>query len=150
MHWIFLKIDIEGDEYHIFTKENLDFLNNNTGIIHCEFHLQIGGGPNKEANLKERFRYFRDNILPQINKEFEVLAVCGTNVTWDLYNEHFMEYYDCVVFVLTISRLFPEIMIKVEKFFEYFNNMPFWYQALFIGVVSAIYGLKGADIIKRK
>ena len=30
------------------------------------------------------------------------------------------------------------------------NNMPFWYQALFIGVVSAIYGLKGADIIKRK
>ena len=44
----------------------------------------------------------------------------------------------------------PEIMAKVEKFFEYFNNMPFWYQALFIGVVSAIYGLKGADIIKRK
>jgi hypothetical protein len=28
--------------------------------------------------------------------------------------------------------------------------MPFWYQALFIGVVSAIYGLKGADIIKKK
>jgi uncharacterized ion transporter superfamily protein YfcC len=44
----------------------------------------------------------------------------------------------------------PEIMAKVEKFFEYFNNMPFWYQALFIGVVSAIYGLKGADIIKKK
>ena len=30
----------------------------------------------------------------------------------------------------------PEIMSKVEMFFEYFNNMPFWYQALFIGVVS--------------
>ena len=44
----------------------------------------------------------------------------------------------------------PEIMKKVEMFFEYFNNMPFWYQALFIGVVSAIYGLKGADIIKKK
>ena len=44
----------------------------------------------------------------------------------------------------------PAIMKKVEMFFEYFNNMPFWYQALFIGVVSAIYGLKGADIIKRK
>ena len=42
----------------------------------------------------------------------------------------------------------PEIMMKVEKFFEQFNNMPFWYQALFIGVVSAIYGLKGADIMK--
>ena len=44
----------------------------------------------------------------------------------------------------------PEIMIKVDRFFTYFNDMPFWYQALFIGVVSAIYGLKGADIIKRK
>ena len=43
----------------------------------------------------------------------------------------------------------PEIMMKVEKFFEQFNNMPFWYQALFIGVVSAIYGLKGADIMKK-
>ena len=43
----------------------------------------------------------------------------------------------------------PEIMAKVEMFFEYLNNMPFWYQALFIGVVSSIYGLKGAEIMKR-
>ena len=43
----------------------------------------------------------------------------------------------------------PEIMAKVEMFFEYFNNMPFWYQALIIGVVSSIYGLKGAEIMKR-
>ena len=43
----------------------------------------------------------------------------------------------------------PEIMAKVEMFFEYFNNMPFWYQALFIGVVSSIYGLKGAEIMRR-
>ena len=44
----------------------------------------------------------------------------------------------------------PTIMTKVEMFFEYFNKMPMWYQALFIGVVSAIYGLKGADIMKKK
>ena len=44
----------------------------------------------------------------------------------------------------------PDIMQKVDMFFDKFNNMPFWYQALFIGVVSAIYGLKGADIIKKK
>lgn len=43
----------------------------------------------------------------------------------------------------------PAIMEKVDKFFTQFNNMPFWYQALFIGVVSAIYGLKGADIMKK-
>ena len=54
--------------------------------------------------------------------------------------------------MLLISSIFsddPEIMMKVEKFLEQFNNMPFWYQALFIGVVSAIYGLKGADIMKK-
>ena len=44
----------------------------------------------------------------------------------------------------------PAIMDKVEQFFAYFNNMPLWYQALFIGVVSAIYGLKGANIMKGK
>ena len=55
--------------------------------------------------------------------------------------------------VLLIWSIFsddPDIMKRVEMFFEYFNNMPFWYQALFIGVVSAIYGLKGADIMKKK
>ena len=44
----------------------------------------------------------------------------------------------------------PEIRIKLDLFFEYFKQLPYWYQAIFIGVVSAIYGLKGADIMKKK
>ena len=44
----------------------------------------------------------------------------------------------------------PDIRTKLDLFFEYFKNLPYWYQAIFIGVVSAIYGLKGADIMKRK
>ena len=55
-----------------------------------------------------------------------------------------------MLLIWSIFSVDPEIMMKVEMFFEYFNSMPFWYQALFIGVVSAIYGLKGADIIKKK
>jgi len=43
-----------------------------------------------------------------------------------------------------------QIKIKLDTFFTYFGNLPLWYQALFVGVVSAIYGLKGADIFKRK
>ena len=43
-----------------------------------------------------------------------------------------------------------EIRNKLELFFEYFNQLPYWYQAIFIGVVSAIYGLKGADIMRKK
>ena len=44
----------------------------------------------------------------------------------------------------------PNIRAKLDIFFEYFSNMPFWYQGLFIGVVGSIYGLKGVDLMKRK
>ena len=44
----------------------------------------------------------------------------------------------------------PDIQAKLHMFFEQFNNLPFWYQTLFIGVVASIYGLKGADIFKKK
>jgi hypothetical protein len=43
----------------------------------------------------------------------------------------------------------PAIRERIDLFFEYFKNLPYWYQAIFIGVVSAIYGLKGASIMKR-
>ncbi len=44
----------------------------------------------------------------------------------------------------------PDIQQKLDIFFEKFGSMPFWYQSLFIGVVASIYGLKGADIFKKK
>ena len=44
----------------------------------------------------------------------------------------------------------PTIRDRIDLFFEYFKNLPYWYQAIFIGVVSAIYGLKGADIMRKK
>jgi len=44
----------------------------------------------------------------------------------------------------------PNIQAKLDIFFDKFSNLPFWYQSLFIGVVASIYGLKGADIFKKK
>ena len=44
----------------------------------------------------------------------------------------------------------PDIQAKLHMFFEQFNNLPFWYQTLFVGVVASIYGLKGVDIFKKK
>jgi uncharacterized ion transporter superfamily protein YfcC len=44
----------------------------------------------------------------------------------------------------------PDIQAKLHMFFEQFNNLPFWYQTLCVGVVASIYGLKGADIFKKK
>ena len=44
----------------------------------------------------------------------------------------------------------PNIQAKLDVFFDKFENLPFWYQTLFIGGVACIYGLKGADIFKKK
>jgi uncharacterized ion transporter superfamily protein YfcC len=43
-----------------------------------------------------------------------------------------------------------EVMVKMELFFEYFGNLPFWYQTIFVGVIASVYGLKATDLIKRK
>ena len=44
----------------------------------------------------------------------------------------------------------PTIQDKIDIFFDKFGNLPFWYQTLFISIVASIYGLKGAEIFKKK
>jgi|TARA_B100000959_G_C14806491_1_gene551914 hypothetical protein len=44
----------------------------------------------------------------------------------------------------------PAHMEKMKLFFEYFSDMPFWYQSIFVGVIASVYGLKATDLIKRK
>ena len=81
--------------------------------------------------------------------EYKKAVMSNNNQGW---KDEFVLILVSAPVMLLIWSIFsedPEIMMKVEMFFEYFNNMPFWYQALFIGVVSAIYGLKGADIMKK-
>ena len=54
-----------------------------------------------------------------------------------------------LVLVYSIFTDDAEIRDRLDMFFEYFKNLPYWYQAIFIGIVSAIYGLKGADIMRK-
>lgn len=82
----FLKTDCEGGEYHIFTKENLDYLSKNVEKIAGEWHLST-------PDEKEKFRNFRNNILVNF-KKFEVNSIDGIDIKWDLWNEHFIEYYN--------------------------------------------------------
>ena len=42
----------------------------------------------------------------------------------------------------------PEIMVKVDMFFEKFANLPSWFTNLWILVVASIYGIKGTQIFK--
>ena len=44
----------------------------------------------------------------------------------------------------------PAAMEKMQLFFEYFLQLPFWYQTIFVGVIASVYGLKATDLIKRK
>jgi len=87
----FLKFDCEGGEYDIFSEENLEFLKKTPKIV-CEVHLSDG-------IMKEKFRNFRDNFLNHFNK-FEVFSVDGHKIKWDLWNEHFIDYYQEVYFYI--------------------------------------------------
>ena len=44
----------------------------------------------------------------------------------------------------------PAAMEKMQLFFEYFSQLPFWYQTIFVGVIASVYGLKATDLVKRK
>lgn len=85
----FLKLDCEGGEYDVFNNENLDYIKNNVKKISGEWHLG-------NQKLNDNFRNFRDNILPNF-KNYEVSSLDGVDIKWDLWNEHFLEYYNEVI-----------------------------------------------------
>lgn len=85
----FLKLDCEGGEYDVFNDENLDFIKNNVKKIAGEWHLGL-------PNLNAQFVKFRNNILTQFDK-YEVYSIDGVDIKWDLWNDHFIEYYSEVI-----------------------------------------------------
>lgn len=93
----FLKTDCEGGEYDIFTESNFDYLQNNVKKITGEWHLN-------NAENKEKFRYFRDNILIKF-PTYHVFSLDNVDIKWDLFNEHFIEYYSEVIIYIDNSGL---------------------------------------------
>ncbi len=87
----FIKTDCEGGEYSLFTEANMPFLLNNVRSIVGEWHLSY-----KYPEHKVEFRYFRDKYLKQF-PNFEVYSIDGVNIKWDLWNDHFIEYYNQVI-----------------------------------------------------
>lgn len=85
----FLKTDCEGGEYDIFNDENEDYILNNVKKIVGEWHLNT-------KELKDKFRQFRDFYLNKFDR-YEVYSLDGVNIKWDLWNEHFIEYYNEVI-----------------------------------------------------
>lgn len=44
----------------------------------------------------------------------------------------------------------PEIINKLDMFFEQINNFPLWLQGLIIGGYSTVLGIKGVNTFKKK
>lgn len=86
----FLKTDCEGGEYDMFTEQNRDWIKDNVKKIAGEWHLST-------PELKQKFRQFRDMFMGNIFTKFCVHSVNGVDITWDLHNEHFLEYYNEVI-----------------------------------------------------
>ena len=55
-----------------------------------------------------------------------------------------------IVLVYSIFSDDPDLKNKLDLFFQYFKELPMWYQILFVSVVGDIYGIKGTELIKRK
>ena len=85
----FLKTDCEGGEYNIFNIDNLCWLKENLKKCSGEWHLS-------KPETKQKFREFRDVFL-RVFPKHEVYSVDGINIKWDLWNEHFIEYYNEVI-----------------------------------------------------
>ena len=85
----FLKTDCEGGEYDIFNVENLFWIKDNVKKMVGEWHLS-------RPEEKQQFREFRDVFL-RVFPNHEVYSCGGTNIKWDLWNEHFIEYYNQVI-----------------------------------------------------
>ncbi len=85
----FVKTDCEGGEYEIFKPENIFWVKENIKKIVGEWHLST-------PELKSKFRIFRDTYL-RLFPNHEVNSVNGVDIKWDLWNEHFIEYYNEVI-----------------------------------------------------
>ena len=44
----------------------------------------------------------------------------------------------------------PNIQAKIDIFFDKFSNLPLFYQTLVVGSFSAILGIRGASVLKKK
>ena len=95
----FLKTDCEGGEFHIFTEENLEWIKENVRKITGEWHLQL-----QNHDYVEKFRWFRDVFLQEF-PNFEVYSIDGFDIKWDLYNEHFLQYYKQVIIHIDNRKL---------------------------------------------
>ena len=118
--------------------------------------LAIGAGTHIMKNRQQRKMLESDAAMLHAQKmangeiEYQAAVRQSNDKGW---KDEFVLLLVSAPVILLIWSVFsddPNIQQKLDIFFDKFSNMPFWYHSLFIGVVPSIYGLKGADIFKKK
>ena len=118
--------------------------------------LAVGAGTHIMSNRQKRKMLESDAAMLHAQKmangevEYQAAVRQSNDKGWKA--EFVLILVSAPVFLLIWSVFSddPDILDKLQMFFEQFNILPFWYQTLFVGVVASIYGLKGADIFKKK
>ena len=95
----YIKTDCEGGEYALFQDENMEFLTTKVRDIVGEFHLSHGN-----PLLKVEFRYWRDKYLTQF-PYYKVFSVDGVDITWNLFSDNFINFYNEVYFHISNSKV---------------------------------------------
>ena len=118
--------------------------------------LAVGAGTHIMSNRQKRKMLESDAAMLHAQKmangevEYQQQVRVSNDKGW---KDEFVLILVSAPVILLIWSVFsddPNIQAKLDVFFDKFENLPFWYQTLFIGVVASIYGLKGADIFKKK
>ena len=118
--------------------------------------LAIGAGTHIMKNRQQRKMLESDAAMLHAQKmangeiEYQAAVRQSNDKGW---KDEFVLILVSAPVILLIWSVFsedPDIQQTLHMFFEQFNNLPFWYQTLFVGVVASIYGLKGVDIFKKK
>ena len=118
--------------------------------------LAIGAGTHIMKNRQQRKMLESDAAMLHAQKmangeiEYQAAVRQSNDKGW---KDEFVLIIVSAPVILVIWSVFsedPDIQQKLHMCFEHFNNLPFWYQTLFVGVVASIYGLKGVDIFKKK
>jgi len=105
----FLKLDCEGGEYDIFNDENFEWIRKNVKKIVGEWHLS-------DEKLRDKFIHFRDSYL-KFFKNYEVIAMNDIDIKWDLFNEHFTQYYGQVMIYINNQKVEEnELILPIKNF----------------------------------
>jgi len=119
-----------------------------TGVFKVGTHLYQNRQKTKMLMSDARMRHAEKMSKGEIEYKSKIIESSDKS-----FKDEFVLVLISIPILILAYSIFTDdvdIRTKLDLFFEYFNQLPYWYQAIFIGVVSSIYALKGADIIKRK